>query len=87
MAKVNSLKVKIAYEDATSRSYTFNGVENNQLPDVKMRIITINDAIEAGEADGNAFKNIFVSNNGAAAVGITEAKLIQTEQEVIYSAS
>lgn len=87
MAVVNSLKIKVAYEDATSRNYTFTGWNEMQTLQIEPRIIAINEAISNGTSDGIAFKSVFVSNNGANAIGITEAKVITTEQEVIYSAS
>lgn len=87
MATVNSLRIKIAYEDATSRNYTFNGVNSTILPDIKDNIIAINEGIETSTADGTAFKEIFVSDNGAQAIGITESILTRTTQEVIYNAS
>lgn len=87
MAKVNSLKIKMVYEDATSRNYVFNGIADEQIPEIRDRIKDINEKIFGGYDDGNAFKSIFVSNNGAEAVEISEAKITTTEQEVIYSAS
>lgn len=85
MAVTRSVKIKLAYDDATSRTYTFNGVESMYLPDVKDKVIAINASLEAGTASN--FANTFVSNNGSPCKMISEAKVIVTNQEVIYSAS
>lgn len=85
MATVNSVKIKLAYEDATSRLYTFNGVEQTALSGVKTRVININDSLESGTAE--AFANTFVSAAGAKCKMISQAQIIKTEQEVIYNAS
>lgn len=85
MATVNTVKIKLAFEDATTRTYTFNGVSDADLPDVKDKIVDINDSLEAGTAQN--FANTFVSNNGSPCKMISEGKIIKTTQEVIYSAS
>lgn len=87
MATSISARIKIAYEDATSRNYTFNGVDPTYVLGIKYKIEAINQAIHDGTSDGTAFKSIFVSDDGAQAIGITEGIITQTEQEVIYSAS
>jgi len=84
MATNYSVKVTLAYEDATSRIYTFNGVDNMYLPDVKDKVLAINESLEGGTA--NNFKNTFVSNNGATVKMISKAQIITLQQEVIYSA-
>lgn len=84
--EVVSLRIKIAYEDVTSRNYTFNGVDPAQILQIKDRIETINAGIHNSTADGIAFKTIFVSDGGSPAIGITEAVITDTEQEVIYNA-
>lgn len=85
MAVTRSVKIKLAYDDATSRIYTFNGVDSMYLPDVKDKVIAINESLEAGTAQN--FANTFVSNNGSPCKMISSAKVVVTEQEVIYSAS
>lgn len=80
MATVKSAKITLAYEDATSRTYTFNGV---LYPlDVKDKVLAINASLEAGTAD--AFKNTFVSDNGAKCAMISKAQVITTIQDIIY---
>lgn len=85
MAVTRSVKIKLAYDDATSRIYTFNGVDSMYLPDVKDKVIAINESLEAGTASN--FANTFVSNAGSPCKMISSAKVVVTEQEVIYSAS
>ena len=84
MATTKSVKVTLAYEDATSRAYTFNGVDSMYVIDVKDKVLAINESLEAGTA--NNFKNTFVSNNGATVKMISKAQVITVQQEVIYSA-
>lgn len=87
MATTISARIKIAYEDATSRNYTFNGVDERYVLGIKTKIESINQAIHDNTADGIAFKTVFVSDGGANAIGITEGIITDTEQEVIYNAS
>lgn len=84
MARVNTVKLKLVYEDATSRTYSFNGVDNQSLVSVKSKVLAINESLEAGTAA--AFANTFVSDNGAKCKMIADAQLISTEQIVIYEA-
>ncbi len=85
MATTRSVKITLVYDDATSRVYTFNGVDSMYLPDVKDHIIDINASLEAGTA--NNFKTTFVSNNGSPCKMISKGQIISLEQEVIYNAS
>lgn len=85
MAMSIKAQIKLVYEDASSRTYTFNGIDPNSAPDIKRHIININDSLSAGTA--NNFANTFVSENGQSCKMISEAKIITTEQEVIYSAN
>lgn len=85
MARVNTVKLKLVYEDATSRTYSFNGVDDQALAPVKVKVLDINDSLSAGTA--TAFANTFVSDNGARCKMIADAQLISTEQIVIYQAS
>lgn len=87
MATVISAKMKLVYNDATSRTYTFNGIATNQILQIKNRVINLNNNIEAEDATAMNFANTFVSANGSPCKGITDAQIIETEQEVIYSAN
>lgn len=85
MATTRSVKIKLVYDDATSRTYTFNGVDGQYLPDVKDNVKAINQSLEAGTASN--FANTFVSNLGSPCKLISNAQIIILNQEVIYSAS
>ena len=85
MATTRSVKIKFVYNDATSRTYTFNGVASTELIEVKDRVLAINASLEAGTAPN--FANTFVSNLGSPCKLISEAQIIRLDQEVIYSAS
>lgn len=80
-----SVKIKLAYEDATNRTYTFNGVDENKTLAVKARVKSINASLSAGTASD--FANTFISENGKPCKLISEATITTTTQEVIYSAS
>ena len=80
-----SVQLKFAYSDATNRTIKFTGVNEDYLPDVKDKVKAINDGLEAGTLP--AFAQTFVSKIGAPVTMISEAKIIQTTEEVIYSAN
>ena len=71
----------LVYADATTRTLTFNGVDDEALPDVKDKIIDLNASMPAAVA------TTFVSKTGAQMTMIRDAKIITTSQEVIYRAS
>ena len=52
MATTRSVKIKLVYNDATSRTYTFNGVASTELIEVKDRVLAINASL------GDWFKDI-----------------------------
>lgn len=85
MATTRSVKIKLAYDDATTRIYTFNGVTSAQASGVKLKVINLNDSLSAGTA--NDFANTFVSATGQPCKMIAQAQVIALEQEVIYSAN
>ena len=71
----------LVYADATTRTLTFNGVDDEALPDVKDKVIALNASMPAAVA------TTFVSKTGAQMTMIRDAKIITTSQEVIYRAS
>lgn len=85
MATTLSVKIKLAYDDATSRTYTFNGVDAQGVAAVKLKSIQLNDSLAAGTAQ--EFAKTFVSDNGSPCKMISDVQSISTTQEVIYSAS
>lgn len=80
-----SVQIKLAYLDATNKTIKFNGVDNSVTPDVKDKIKAINAGLKAGTLP--YFANTFVSAIGAECHSITDAKIIRTTEEVIYSAN
>ena len=75
------VQLTLVYSDATTRNLTFNGVEEEAIPDVKEKVQAINANMPAVVAA------TFVSANGAPVTMIRSAKIITTQEEVIYRAS
>lgn len=79
---VNSAEITLFYEDDTERKITLPELDESVLPDIKGRVLAINN----GTAQYvNDFKQTFVSNDGASCVSISAAKIIMTVEEVVYS--
>lgn len=81
MEHTNKVALTLVYADATTRTLTFNGVDDEALPDVKDKVIALNASMPAAVA------TTFVSKTGAQMTMIRDAKIITTSQEVIYRAS
>ena len=77
---VRVAKITLAYEDATSRTYNFTGIERPLL--IKDKVLALNASLEAGTA--NAFANTFVSNSGAKCKMVSKTQIVETIQEKIY---
>lgn len=78
MAYTNDVKVSLLYQDGTTRSYTFQGVEDSVLSGVAAKIKAIN-------ADSNDnFHQTFVSNDGSRVLRIASGEITTTEDVVIY---
>ena len=77
---VHSVQLKLAYSDATSKTITFNDVDNQALYQVKDKVNAINANMPA------PFANTFVSSTGAPCTMIAQAKIIVTTEDVIYNA-
>jgi len=75
-----NVAITLAFQDSTSRTYTFSGVEEEAVPDVKDKVLALN----ANMPD--YFKRTFVSNAGASCVMISATKIISITEEVIYNA-
>lgn len=76
-----AVKLTLAFKDATSRILTFNGVDDEALPQVKAKVKALNANMPP------ALATTFVSTIGAQLIAISKAQIIITEEEVIYSAS
>lgn len=80
MDPVTSAILTLAYQDSTSRNYTFTGIEDSEVGEIADRIKAINANMPA------TFAQTFVSSTGAPCVMIAAAKVVTVEDEVIYSA-
>ena len=78
---VRSVKLKLAYSDATSQTVTFNDVDSGELPGVKSKVKAINANMPA------AFAYTFISKGGAPCTMISQAQIVVTTEEVVYNAS
>jgi len=76
-----SVILTLAYADATTRNFKFNGVDPEIFPYPVNKVKQINADMPA------AFKTTFVSKNGAECTMISRLQGITTSEEVIYSAS
>jgi len=78
----NNVTVTLLYQDGDSRSYTFENVADNDLPNVKDVVKAINKNENNQYA---AFYSTFISPDGAAVEKIEAARIVSTEEEVLYS--
>lgn len=76
-----SVIVTLAFADATTRNFKFNGVTSEQEAGAVAKVIALNANMPA------AFKTTFVSANGAECTMISKLQSVITEEQVIYSAS
>lgn len=78
----NNVTVTLIFDDDSTRSYTFENVADNDLPNVKAVVKAINKNENNQYA---AFYSTFISNDGAAVTGIDAARIVSIEEEVLYS--
>lgn len=76
-----SVVITLAFADATTRNFRFNGVDASLEGDIPDKVKAINANMPA------SFKTTFVSANGAECTMISKAQWLETTEEVIYSAS
>ncbi len=79
--QVISVVLTLAFQDSTSRNYTFTGVEPQYLGGVKAKVKAINANMPTN------FARTFVSNAGTNCVMISAARIVAVQEEVIYNAS
>lgn len=83
MAVTNTATLTLEYEDATTRSVTFNDVETSALGSIKAKALALNATI-ADSITGAAYKDTFISDEGSPIKKISKAKYVVTEETVIY---
>lgn len=81
MSLKNNVIVTLLYEDDTTRTYTFENVQNDAIMTVKAKILAVN-ANSDGEYDN--FYQIFVSDDGEAVTKIESCKIVSVEEEILY---
>jgi|GEM_PF-6887558 len=78
----NNVIVTLLFEEGFTRNYTFEGVADTDLPNIKAKIKAINENANNEYAN---FYQTFVSDNGEAVLRIESCKIVSLEEEVIYS--
>lgn len=78
----NNVTVTLLYQNGDTRSYTFENVADNDLINVKSVVKAINKNENNQYA---AFYSTFISPDGAPVEKIEAARILSTEEEVIYS--
>ncbi len=74
--------ITLAYADASTRTVSFDNIAPTRT------ITQIADAIDSINNNmSDAFKQTFLSKDGAPCTSIGKAQYIETEEEMIYSAS
>lgn len=83
MATTNTATLTLEYTDASTRSVTFTDVNSTALGTMKARVLALNATI-ADSVTGAAYRETFISDDGASINKISKAKYTVTEEEVIY---
>lgn len=83
MATTNSATLKFEYEDGNTRSITFEDVPTSALQNFKTNVLELNDTI-ADSVQGAAYRETFISDDGAPLTKIAGAKYTVTEETTIY---
>lgn len=84
MATTYEAQVTMQYSDLTTRNVNFTDVQASALSNMKANIFAFNTAV-ADSVTGAAYKETFISDEGAPIVKINKAKYVATEEQVIYS--
>ena len=82
MSSSNNVVVTLLFEDDSTRNYTFEGVADEDLLNVRAKINAIN--ANANNEYAN-FYQTFVSNDGEAFTKISNCKIVAIDEEVVYS--
>lgn len=81
MAVTRQAVLTLAFRDATDRNFKFNGIDASAVVGIKNKVLAINANMP------EYFAQTFVSDNGSPCIMISGAQVIETEEEVIYSAN
>ena len=81
-SQTNNVVITLLFEDDSTRNITFEGVDEDDLIDVKSKIRAIN--ANANNEYAN-FYQTFISDDGEPVLKIESAKIVSIEEEVIYS--
>lgn len=84
MATTNSATLTLEYSDMSTRNVTFTDITDSALGTIKARVLDLNDTI-ADSVQGAAYRETFISNDGAPITKIKAAKYTVTEESVIYN--
>ncbi|MBQ3441657.1 MAG: hypothetical protein IJG33_00275 [Selenomonadaceae bacterium] len=78
----NNVIVTLLFEDDSTRNITFEGVADEDLLSVRAKIQAIN--ANANNEYAN-FYQTFISDDGEPVIKIESCKIVNIEEEVIYS--
>ena len=81
-SQTNNVIVTLLFDDDSTRNITFEGVADEDLLSVRSKIKAIN--ANANNEYAN-FYQTFVSDDGEPVVKIESCKIVNIEEEVIYS--
>lgn len=79
----NAIGLTFEYTDATTRNYTFTGMDATALANLKANVLNFNTTV-ADTTTGTPYKETFISDDGAPIKRISKAKYSVTEEQVIY---
>lgn len=81
------LTLTLVYEDATSRNVTLTDLPSSATPStVASKAITFNQSLADTTSSARAaYRETFISDNGAPIVSISKATHTTTEETVIYN--
>ena len=81
-SQTNNVIVTLLFEDDSTRNITFEGVADEDLLSVRTKIQAINANSNNEYAN---FYQTFISDDGEPVIKIESCKIVNIEEEVIYS--
>lgn len=79
----NTVGLTMEYDDKTTRNYTFTGMDNTALANLKAQVLQFNTTV-ADSTAGAPYKETFISDDGSPITKISKAKYTVSEEQVIY---